>query len=132
MFYSKRKNYSKTKLSSIPFHNFFQAKSIGFKMKSCDCKGKRTCLLCEKLTDKKPKDFFLEFQVGHFSHNINFKHNYFSTFIPNINNYLKFCFFLLINAYYNFRVWIRTSFVATVKKSTKDGKCLEAVKITMA
>lgn len=32
-------------------------------MKSCDCKGRRTCLLCEKLTDKKPRDFFLEFQV---------------------------------------------------------------------
>lgn len=34
------------------------------RIKSCDCKGKRSCLLCEKLLNKVPRDFLKEFQVN--------------------------------------------------------------------
>ncbi|CRL07167.1 CLUMA_CG020155, isoform A [Clunio marinus] len=30
--------------------------------KTCDCKGKRTCLLCEKLLDKTPKNYYEEYK----------------------------------------------------------------------
>lgn len=36
------------------------------KVKPCDCKGKRTCLLCENLLDIKPRNFYREFQVCYF------------------------------------------------------------------
>lgn len=45
----KRKQHSETQMER--------------KSKPCDCKGRRTCLLCEKLLDKTPRNFFEEFQV---------------------------------------------------------------------
>jgi len=35
---------------------------IDRRIKPCDCKGKRTCLLCENLLQKKPRNLFQEYQ----------------------------------------------------------------------
>lgn len=39
------------------------AMEVTERTKPCDCKGIRTCLLCEKFLNKVPRNFFKEFQV---------------------------------------------------------------------
>lgn len=35
-------------------------------VKQCDCKGKRSCLLCEGLLNRKARDLYSEFKVNIF------------------------------------------------------------------
>ena len=79
-------------------------------LKPCDCKGRRTCLLCEKLLNKVPRDFFKEFQVNFF-----LLLNYTEDFLTNI---------------FTFRAWIRLFSAYTATKFFPGGMSSIAVKTT--